>query len=864
MNNFPYPGLRPFQCNENEIFFGRDPQIDELITRLESTHFLAVVGLSGCGKSSLVRAGLLADLETGFLADAGVNWQVAEMRPSNRPFIRLAEALLETTFGQVYMPNLKNRAEATGFLQAELQGVSLIGLQSLLQETPLPSDSNLLVFVDQFEEIFRYYQDVDKEEAEKFVALLLASSQDPSFNRVYVILTMRSDFIGHCALFHGLPEAINKSQFLTPRLTREQLREAIVAPARVFGGNIEETLVNQLLNDAGNDFDQLPLLQHALMRMWHLAYAENPETVIITSKYYEQIGGLKNALSKHADEIYTKLDPSQRKIIEILFRCLTEDNSDRRDTRRPVKLEEIAELANVSCEQVATVVEIFRHEGRNFLTPPNKALEPNTVIDISHETLIRQWQCLNKWTEEEIESATIYQRLEDTACLWNKEKSALLRTPELEYTLAWRDREKPTEQWSKRYGEHFGLAMDFLQESQKQQKREQAEARQQCELQQRKREHWQRRITVSLLIFLTVALGLAGVAGWQWLEAEKQRQLVEEQNQKLNLSMEASDLQRAGAEAYYSGVYSIALEKWQAGLKQALEINDKSYETEFISYIAIVYQALNQNKQALDYYQQALKIQGEIGDKRGQVPVLNNIGDIYQNLGNYPKALDYYNHALTIDKEIDNKRGIGNNLTNIGMVYQNLGIYQKALDYYKKALVIYREIADISGVRNNLTNIAAVYQNLGIYQTALDFYQKSLGITHEIGHRSWEAADLTNIGIMYTKLEQYQKALDYYKKALTIHREIGDKRGIGNILANIGMVYQNLGQYQKALDYYKKALIIKREIGELSGEEADLTNLKAYFYQGNNYQKALDYLQQVWKISTEIGDKDNAAIAATK
>jgi len=255
-----------------------------------------------------------------------------------------------------------------------------------------------------FEEIFRYYQQGAEDEAAAFVSLLLAGSEHPD---VYVVITMRSDFLGDCALFHGLPEAINQGLFLTPRLNREQLRAAIEEPAAVFGGKIEPALVNHLLNDAGNNPDQLPVVQHALMRMWTIASTHpspaggdgKDEGITLTMDHYAQIGGLDAALSQHADEAYNELDPSQHKIAEIMFRSLSERGSDRRDTRRPVPLTEVAAVAKVPWQEVAAVVEVFRQEGRSFLMPPvGKDLEPDSILDISHESLIRQWQRLQDWT----------------------------------------------------------------------------------------------------------------------------------------------------------------------------------------------------------------------------------------------------------------------------------------------------------------------------------------------------------------------------------------------------------------------------------------------------------------------------------
>ena len=163
-------------------------------------------------------------------------------------------------------------------------------------------------------EIFRYWQKRDRDEADAFVALLLASAAQNEVH-IYVVITMRSDFLGECAVFHGLPESMNDSQYLTPRLTREQCRLAIAGPARVFGGSVEAPLVNRLLNDFGPDPDQLPLLQHALMRMWERAQArarEAGEAPLVALRDYEELGGLTRALSDHADEALHALSPRSR------------------------------------------------------------------------------------------------------------------------------------------------------------------------------------------------------------------------------------------------------------------------------------------------------------------------------------------------------------------------------------------------------------------------------------------------------------------------------------------------------------------------------------------------------------------------
>jgi tetratricopeptide (TPR) repeat protein len=384
----------------------------------------------------------------------------------------LATALVDkSALADDYLKHFSNKPEAIASLQASLRRGPL-SLDEVWQDAQLPTGTRLLLLVDQFEELFRYYQQGEVEETAAFVALLLASYQDPN---IYVIITMRSDFIGDCAAFYGLPEAVNEGLYLTPRLNREQLSDAMALPATVFEGEVEEGLVNRLINDAGNDPDQLPIVQHALMQMWTVAKNSLAagEECILTPAHYEQIGGFKKALSNHADTAYGELATSQQKIAEILFRNLSERDSSKRDTRRPTQLGEIARLAEVEWQEVVPVVEAFRQEGRNFLVPPQgKVLEPDTVIDISHESLIRQWRRMQNWLNQEAEAAELYMRVEETARRWRKSKAALWRSPELEHALAWREQVQPTIQWAGRYGQDFALAMDFLAASEEEQYRE--------------------------------------------------------------------------------------------------------------------------------------------------------------------------------------------------------------------------------------------------------------------------------------------------------------------------------------------------------------------------------------------------------
>jgi energy-coupling factor transporter ATP-binding protein EcfA2 len=523
----PFPGLRPFEPDEDHLFFGREGQTDELLRRLKRTRFLAIVGTSGSGKSSLVRAGLLPALYSGFMTRAGSSWRVAVLRPGNDPIANLAVAL--------------NQPEVLGGEDADrLHSVitdstlrrGALGLVEVVQQARMSVDENLLVVVDQFEELFRFKQSEAAgretgDEAAAFVKLLLEATRHPDVP-IYAVLTMRSDFLGDCAQFRDLPEAINDSQYLIPRLTREQQRQAIVSPVAVGQAEIAPRLVNRLLNDVGDNPDQLPILQHALMRTWDNWVSDHAPGEPIDLRHYEAIGGMERALSQHADEIYQPLDSRDQKITEKLFKCLTEKASDGRGIRRPTRLGDICAVAGATTAEVVEVVEQFRAPGRSFLMPPvGVALHDDTVLDISHESLMRVWQQMKDWVEEEGQSAQIYRRLAETATMQQAGRAGLYHDPELTIALNWRDQTQPNAAWAKRYNPAFDQAMQFLEAS--------VAARDAAVVEKetaRQKEINRLRGFSAIVAFLFVlALGTAAFAFQQQKIAAQQRQEAEEQRQ---------------------------------------------------------------------------------------------------------------------------------------------------------------------------------------------------------------------------------------------------------------------------------------------------------------------------------------------
>ncbi len=397
----PFPGLRPFEFSDRSFFFGREQQAYALYRLVDRYGFVAVVGSSGSGKSSLVRAGLLPLLDYEAASDGGRMWRFVTMKPGAAPISNLAASLADLVRSE--------RGDGEGAdddvrrtrLEFALRSSSF-GLLEALADLPDARDETLLLVVDQFEELFRYQRPggeaLDdarwRNETADFVQLLLEATRQRG-SPVQVLITMRSDFIGDCARFGGLPEVVSAAQFLVPSLTRTQREAAIVEPLAKAGGSIEPELVERLLNDVGNAQDQLPVLQHCLSRLWSRAAAgQRPDGHRrATVEHYLAIGGAAGALSQHANEVMASL-PGLELAVEQVFRALSERDQDGRAVRRALPYRQLVAETGVPAEEVRGVVDRYRAPDCSFIVPARTAvpfLADDTRIDVVHEALLRGW-----------------------------------------------------------------------------------------------------------------------------------------------------------------------------------------------------------------------------------------------------------------------------------------------------------------------------------------------------------------------------------------------------------------------------------------------------------------------------------------
>lgn len=404
----PYRGLRKFTEDEAEFFFGRNVAIQSLLdtiqyvvqtkTSRDVPKLVAILGPSGSGKSSLMRAGLIPALRQGRI-EGSQHWLIKVIVPERHPLNQLAAQFVELT-GRG-LPSLRTD------LNTGPKALSQLILESLTLANK-PDEALFVLAIDQFEEVFTLCE--DEAERQAFLEQLLYVAQTGG-SRCFIILNMRADFYGKVADYKRLAEIITLNQMLVSPMTEKEIREAILLPAEAVGLELEKALVETLLKDTIEAPGILPLLQHTLTELFH-----KRDGNVLTLEAYQEMGGVKGALAHQADAILDGMPMAQRHIVRRIFmRLVRPGEGGIPHTRRRAAFSEVITEVNEPTE-IEKIIQILI-EANLIVT----SLDPETdemILDVSHEALIREWPRLQSWLDWDRRGLQIRQQLSEAARGW--------------------------------------------------------------------------------------------------------------------------------------------------------------------------------------------------------------------------------------------------------------------------------------------------------------------------------------------------------------------------------------------------------------------------------------------------------------
>jgi WD40 repeat protein/DNA-binding SARP family transcriptional activator len=397
----PFRGLAPFDAAHAEYFFGRERLVAELVARLVGSTLLAVVGPSGSGKSSAVRAGLLPALAGG-VVPGSERWRRAVMRPGARPLAELSRTLART------VPEA-GREDAAPWIADALDR--------------LEPGERLVLLIDQFEEAFVACR--DRTECEAFLDALAEGAGDPD-ERLVVVLAIRADFYGRCAEHAELSTLVSANQVLVGPMRRDELRRAIELPARRAGLRVEQRLVSALVGDVAGEPGGLPLLSAALVELW-----QHRDGRTLRHRAYGQSGGVKGAVARLAEDAYQRLSEDERRRARPMLLRLAGADEEQAEAfvRRRVSLDEL-ELERAPDAARALSV----------LTEARLLTADEDTVEVAHESLLSEWPRLRGWLEADAEGRRLHQHLIGAAREWRdseRDPAELYRGARLAAALDW-------------------------------------------------------------------------------------------------------------------------------------------------------------------------------------------------------------------------------------------------------------------------------------------------------------------------------------------------------------------------------------------------------------------------------------------
>ena len=851
----PFRGLDVFKFEHSPIFFGRTKAISEIIDalRIQSASekaFVLVLGKSGGGKSSLVRAGVLPMItQPGVIEGVGL-WRRAIMKPGDSSgdlFDNLAASLLHqdalpelsadgTDFRELAQILRDTPKAAVPLIKGGLsQAASAKAKSEQLSKQPT---ARLVLVVDQMEEMFSL-ESITPNDRRIFIEALDALSRS---GRVWVIATLRSDFYPRTTELEGLvalKEGSGQYDLLSP--TTAEIGQMIRQPAQAAGLYFEEdSSTNERLDDVLRDASAknpsaLPLLEFTLEEL----YKQRTDDGMLTYGAYKNLGGVEGALSQRAEEVFSRLEPKVQQAMDVELHSLISIGVDdgERISRKYAPVEMVT-----STPQTKAFVEAFV-EARLFTT--DLAADGSATVNIAHEALLRHWPRLQEWVEKNREDLRIHARVNVAATRWENENRSR------EFLLS--------------AGKQISEAEDLV----KSKSIELTEAEKtfvSASIAKRKRIWWIKRAIAGVLVLLTiVAIGTAYLAQQQRDRAETEAKTSEQVSEFLVGLFEVSDPSKAlGDTITAREILNKGAEKIEKELSEQPKIKIMMLNT-----IGSVYFNLGLYEEASTLEESALKISNRIYGEEHVITIniLITLTRILIEKGKYKEAEPLIRKNLLLTRKVLGNEHIytADCLNILAELLLEKGDYAEAEPLYRETLELSRKLLgnEHEDVIRRMNNLAVVLHRTGNFDDALPLFQEALAMNRiKWGSIHPQVArNLNNLGMLLQEMGNYDEAEIYLLEALSIQKKMFglDHPSIATLLGNIGLVSYYNNDYFKADSLFLEALVIRRKLqGDEHPSVASTLNYRARLkLKMGDYDGAEPLFREILEIRQKALSQDN-------
>jgi tetratricopeptide (TPR) repeat protein len=823
----PYRGLRPFREEDEAFFCGREAFTSKLVDVVNRRNLIALVGASGSGKSSVVRAGLVPNLRRR----RDFVWEFITIRPQDRPLYNLAAGLIPLLDPQLSeIDQLQETAKLASSLTdgpLELRDV----VEKILAKQP--GTDRLLLVVDQWEELYTLCK--DEAAQQRFIAQLVAAAAS---GNCFVILTLRADFYSRVVDNRALSDPLGDGVVNIGPMKREELERSITEPARKNSLRFEDGLVKRILDDVGQEPGNLPLLEFLLTELWEKRHG--PELELTA---YEAIGGVRRAIAEQAEKTFQRLNSAEQEAAQSALLALVVPGEGTEDTRRR------AALGDLNSEERAVIAKFTADR----LLVTTRDPSGRDVVEVGHEALIREWDRLRLWVNEDRQFLRTLRRVEQDEASWQAagEDPSLLLPTGLRLVEAKELLSSQPKHIAARVQSYIDASVTADRKRQEEREREEKEKQEAIRRAERKTLV---RTQVAAVAVLVLSIGI-GVSAWL---AQRAR-YVAEQQAGITIEFSKGVLVKAG-EYLNSGavltsavkglleIAETALDKLQK-MESSQDLKDQ--QISFLLTVSDAYVELGNNKTALEkalLADQLLANASRDRDESQRLLWASNfrIGDALIEKGDKTAALPQYLQALSIAERFAARKPDDPDWQDrllflhdkVGETLRMDGHSREALEHYDKSLAIEQQLIAkypdkvfykhrMSATRNRMGDAIG---DQGDLSKALDQYKIALDLSNQVaereqddqGHRLTLAVRHSRIGSTLAKLGDRAGALDELNKSKDIRKQLADRdpnnASYQNYLASsftaLGNFFRSEDKFDEAVKNFQDGVKIRQQLVE--------------------------------------------------
>ena len=469
----PFVGLKPYSEKQSDFFYGREHEVENLLTLLQKNKLVTLTGASGSGKTSLIRAGLIKRLKNGFLGQAGKEWSIASFRPGINPLSNLAHSL---TANDVLKISAKPNTTDYNYYANVITDFEANGLIEIYRNSEISRKRNLLVIIDQLEDLFKFQKhfDVNISDDDDVLMDMVYKSISNKNTSIYFLISIDSAYIAKLNNYRKLNEILSQSQYSIQNLDYNGIAKMLKENFEKHHIQFDNKVIDSFTEVLNTEISYLPNFQFLLSKIYDTFADTNSNSKIITEEIVADFGGIKNAISNEIEKIFLAESKGNRNMISLFFKSIIDPNENF-NANQYEKISNICNYLDINQKQLTTIINPFKTSFLNILEIINPIISDdyiltdrnfdlNNILNFKYAKFLN-WERHHTWFKEEENDYLHFKSIYEDAIKKSNKEVDFLKTPELESAILWRNNKNHNNNWARKYKFNFKETLFFINDS---------------------------------------------------------------------------------------------------------------------------------------------------------------------------------------------------------------------------------------------------------------------------------------------------------------------------------------------------------------------------------------------------------------